>query len=357
MNIAVSACLTGIACRFDGASKPCAEVLALRESHRLILICPEVAGGLRAPHPANEIVSCENRLRVIDSEGCDNTDMFLLGAQKTLERVQSQECRLVVMKAKSPSCGNGYVYDGTFSKTLVEGYGVAACLLRAHGIRVLDEKQLRSCLTKSMALRTDEIVPLLADSSKECPVLLTEHLIMRPLVGGDAETLNVWCDNFHTVSNNEWGLQCKVDGARTFIEKTASSPHIFGVFRRFSSGESASCIGLLGLVPDYRRRDVDSLALNYVFAQHADTKDSKNSNEEDANRLHGNLMGEAICEISRYGFEELGLRAISCVCSTDDVCPRRVLEQSGFSYEGVLHSVQPDSKGILKDIVLYNLTI
>lgn len=145
MKIAVSACLLGTACRYDGASKPCSCVQALQEHHELIPVCPEVAGGMQVPHPANEIMTNQHELCVKDTEGHDNTDAFVRGAQKTLEQVKREGCQLAILKAKSPSCGNGLIYDGTFTQTLVPGYGVAARLLRAEGIRVIDEKQLEAC--------------------------------------------------------------------------------------------------------------------------------------------------------------------------------------------------------------------
>lgn len=146
MKIAVSACLMGVPCRFDGKSKPCGDVLALRAGHELVEVCPEVEGGLPVPHPPCEIVAGEPSLRVVDAEGADRTGAFLEGARKTLETVKREGCELAILKAKSPSCGTGLVYDGTFTGTLVPGFGVAAGLLRAEGFRVLDETQLRETL-------------------------------------------------------------------------------------------------------------------------------------------------------------------------------------------------------------------
>lgn len=146
MKIAVSACLMGVPCRFDGKSKPCDDVLALREDHELVEVCPEVAGGLPVPHAPCEIVVGGFALRVLDAEGADRTNAFLEGARKTLEIVQREGCRLAILKAKSPSCGNGLIYDGTFTATLVPGFGVAARLLQENGVRVVDETQARSFL-------------------------------------------------------------------------------------------------------------------------------------------------------------------------------------------------------------------
>ena len=144
MKIAVSACLLGEPCRFDGAAKPCAQVIDLGKRHELVPVCPECAGGLPTPRPASEIYAAAPALRVVNMEGADVTAAFLAGAQRTLELVHAEGCELAVLKAKSPSCGSGLVYDGTFTRTLVPGWGVAARLLADDGIPVMDETQAKS---------------------------------------------------------------------------------------------------------------------------------------------------------------------------------------------------------------------
>ncbi len=139
MNIAVSACLMGAACRYDGAAKPCDEVLALKESHNLVPFCPEVLGGLVIPHPAHEIISWDP-LRVCDCTGADNTKAFVRGAEKALSRLVSHNCSVAIMKSKSPSCGCNLIYDGTFSGTLIKGNGIATQRFIDAGVQVYDEK-------------------------------------------------------------------------------------------------------------------------------------------------------------------------------------------------------------------------
>lgn len=139
--VAVSACLLGRPCRFDGASKPCAAVQALAAQYKLLPICPEVEGGFPVPHPPCEIVSGSRPVCVIDANGQDVTQRFHQGASRCLEQLRDADCRVAVLKAKSPSCGSGMVYDGTFSGALVPGWGVTAELFRDAGILVLDETQ------------------------------------------------------------------------------------------------------------------------------------------------------------------------------------------------------------------------
>ena len=146
LTIAVSACLLGTPCRYDGRSKPCEAALRLRDlpGITVVPICPEVAGGLPTPRTASEIVGSGPGRRVMDTQGSDRTGAFELGAQNTLELMRSTGCVAAVLKAKSPSCGIGHIYDGSFSRQFVDGNGVAAELLLSAGIPVMDESQLEN---------------------------------------------------------------------------------------------------------------------------------------------------------------------------------------------------------------------
>lgn len=147
MRIAVSACLLGAHCRYDGKSKPCDAVIALKERHELVAICPEVMGGLAIPHSPNEIASVEP-LCVVDTQGADNTAAFVAGARKSLDRAQREGCEFAILKAKSPSCGVGRVYDGSFTGVLVDSDGVAASMFIDAGIPVCDEHSIPEDLLK-----------------------------------------------------------------------------------------------------------------------------------------------------------------------------------------------------------------
>ena len=138
MRIAVSACLLGEPCRYDGEAKPCKRVIEFTREHEVLPICPEVAGGLPIPHPACEVAG-ENPLRVIDCTGAEVTEAFERGAEETLRAVRAFRAEMAILKAKSPSCGTGRIYDGTFTGTLCDGWGVAARLLRDAGFPCIDE--------------------------------------------------------------------------------------------------------------------------------------------------------------------------------------------------------------------------
>ena len=139
MKIVVSACLLGEPCRYDGKSKPCQAVLELRERHELIPVCPEVMGGLPTPRIPSE---CQADGRVINRVGDDVTAEYRAGAETVLEIAKENGCRLAILKEKSPACGKGLIYDGSFSQALIEGNGVCADLLQKHGIAVLGESEV-----------------------------------------------------------------------------------------------------------------------------------------------------------------------------------------------------------------------
>ena len=138
MKILISACLLGCACRYDGRSKPHEKAIELAKIHDLIPFCPECMGGLMTPRSPAEIQGD----RVVNAEGVDVTAQYQKGAEEALRLCQMLGITKAVLKAKSPSCGKGEVYDGTFTKTLRKGDGVTASLLQKHGIEVLTENDL-----------------------------------------------------------------------------------------------------------------------------------------------------------------------------------------------------------------------
>ena len=142
MNILVSACLLGVRCRYDGASKPNEAVLKLMERHTLIPVCPEQLGGLATPRPPAE----RQGEAVRTQSGTDVTEQYRRGAEEALRLCRLYDCRAAVLKERSPSCGSGEVYDGTFSGALTDGDGVTAELLRANGIPVYGESALEELL-------------------------------------------------------------------------------------------------------------------------------------------------------------------------------------------------------------------
>jgi uncharacterized protein YbbK (DUF523 family) len=145
--VLVSACLAGRSCRFDGSANPDDAVGRLVAEGRAVLVCPEVDGGLGTPRPPAEIVGGDGadvlagRARVVTAGGDDVTDAYVAGARRALKAAQEAGARRAILKARSPSCGKGDIYDGSFSRALTAGDGVTAALLAAHGIEVLRDDE------------------------------------------------------------------------------------------------------------------------------------------------------------------------------------------------------------------------
>lgn len=138
MNILVSACLLGLYCRYDGKEKMNEDILQLMEKHTLIPMCPEQLGGMETPRLPSERVGSY----VQNSNGEDVTAYYERGAQQALKLARLYHCQYAILKERSPSCGKGQIYDGTFSGVLKEGNGITAALLEENGIQVIGESNI-----------------------------------------------------------------------------------------------------------------------------------------------------------------------------------------------------------------------
>ena len=144
-KLLVSACLLGIPCRYDGASKPKTESFEkLGTLYEIIPVCPEIYGGLPTPRTPSERVGN----RVIMKDGSDVTENYRRGAQSTLDIAKALGARLALLKEKSPSCGKGKIYDGTFTGSLKDGNGTAVDLLLSEGIRVYGESEIDALIKR-----------------------------------------------------------------------------------------------------------------------------------------------------------------------------------------------------------------
>ena len=140
--ILISACLLGASCRYDGGSKPVLSVEALMGRYQLVPICPEQLGGLPTPREPSE----RQGNTVVMRSGTDVTAQYRRGAEQALHLAQVFGCKKAVLKERSPSCGSGEIYDGTFSGHLTSGDGVTAELLKANGIEVFGESEIETLL-------------------------------------------------------------------------------------------------------------------------------------------------------------------------------------------------------------------
>ena len=143
-KLLISSCLLGQYVRYDGKIKRCNNPLFDKIIKNCLIypVCPEVDGGLSVPRPPSEIITGSSNIKILNKYGDDVTSFFLKGAKKALDTALENDIKVALLKSKSPSCSNNYVYDGTFSKKLVIGEGISVSLLKKYGITVFNESQL-----------------------------------------------------------------------------------------------------------------------------------------------------------------------------------------------------------------------
>jgi len=130
-------------CTYSGSDNLTEDLEKLIEQldAQMIMVCPEVMGGLPIPRPPAEIQT-RDPLVIETNQGKDVTHEYITGAKKALQIFLDNHVEVAILKFRSPSCGNDGVYDGQFSHTLVDGQGVFAELLEENGIKVFNEKQI-----------------------------------------------------------------------------------------------------------------------------------------------------------------------------------------------------------------------
>jgi len=139
MNILVSKCLLGEICRYDGKSCKNEKVVELGDKYTLIGVCPEILGGLSVPREPCEIKDGA----VLTKSGKDVTAAFKIGAEKVFEIAKDKDIRFAILKARSPSCGLGKIYDGNFRGKLTDGNGITAEKLYINGVHIMTEEEIK----------------------------------------------------------------------------------------------------------------------------------------------------------------------------------------------------------------------
>jgi uncharacterized protein YbbK (DUF523 family) len=145
----ISACLLGVRCTWSSDDKYKNDrAIELSRVETLIPVCPEQLGGLATPRAPQEIQGStgedvlNGKCKVLNKNGEDVTEEFIRGAEETLKIIRQLNIKEFIGKSKSPSCGCGQIYDGSFSGRLIKGDGVTIALLRRNGIRVTSEEDL-----------------------------------------------------------------------------------------------------------------------------------------------------------------------------------------------------------------------
>ena len=139
-KLLISACLAGINCKFNGENNLLDSGILdeISKKYHLLFVCPEVFGGLGTPREPAEM---KNGL-VVTKTAKDVSENFINGAEICLKIAKLNGCKKAILKARSPSCGSGQIYDGSFSKKLIFGDGVAAKLLKENDILVFSEDEI-----------------------------------------------------------------------------------------------------------------------------------------------------------------------------------------------------------------------
>ncbi|MBL4561597.1 MAG: DUF523 domain-containing protein [Labilibaculum sp.] len=144
--IIVSACLAGCECRYDGKNNEVPEIKNLVLKNKAIALCPEELGGLSTPRMPCEIVKINTEFRVIGQDHNDYTNQFTKGAEIVTNVAKALNCKTVILKANSPSCGYGKIYDGSFTGKYRKGNGITSQLLTNNGVQILNEENFHSIL-------------------------------------------------------------------------------------------------------------------------------------------------------------------------------------------------------------------
>lgn len=137
-KVIVSACLLGEPCRYDGKSCPNQMVIDYVKDKEVYAVCPEQLGGLQTPRASCEIIDG----KVMNTQGIDCTKQYIDGAMKVLELAKKENISLAILKSKSPSCGYGEVYDGSFCRKLIKGNGICAEMLVNNAVNVINSDKI-----------------------------------------------------------------------------------------------------------------------------------------------------------------------------------------------------------------------
>ncbi|WP_435930016.1 DUF523 domain-containing protein [Dryocola sp. BD613] len=163
-KILVSACLMGFKVRYNGRDKPwvAAALERWRQEQRLVIHCPELAAGMDTPRLPAELAGGDGSAAltgaacILESDGSDVTQPYLLAAWLALKAAQENGCQFALLTDGSPTCGSQKIYDGHFRGVTIPGVGVAAALLRQHGIEVFAEHQLPGLISRIEEFEQEE---------------------------------------------------------------------------------------------------------------------------------------------------------------------------------------------------------
>ncbi len=134
MKVLVSKCLLGVNCKYNGGNNKNEKVIEFLKDKEYVSICPEILAIKEIPRTSVEILNG----KIIDKNGKDVDEIYRQGCKLAMEKIESQDFELAILQSRSPTCGVGQIYDGTFSKKLIEGNGIFAEALKQRGIKIIN---------------------------------------------------------------------------------------------------------------------------------------------------------------------------------------------------------------------------
>ncbi|NME69879.1 DUF523 domain-containing protein [Flammeovirga aprica] len=140
----ISSCLVGVKCRYNATCSSTVNLEKMIETGEAIPVCPEVIAGLSTPREPVELQQTDNGIKVTSKQGNEYTQQFLNAADEVLKICKENNITDAILQARSPSCGFGKIYDGTFSGKLIEGNGVVADKLFKNGVNVVTDEEFKS---------------------------------------------------------------------------------------------------------------------------------------------------------------------------------------------------------------------
>jgi uncharacterized protein YbbK (DUF523 family) len=146
--IIVSACLLGENCRYDGKNCFNQEIYEFVKNKKVVKVCPEVFSGFGTPRTPIEIIKYVNNIKVISKDGKDVTKRIINGCKECFDSLKGENIEYAILKSKSPTCGFGKVYDGSFNGRIINGNGVFAEMLKQNGIKIYNENNYKTILGK-----------------------------------------------------------------------------------------------------------------------------------------------------------------------------------------------------------------
>lgn len=246
-RVVVSQCLLGVKCRYDGRCAENADVRREACERGWIPVCPEILGGLTTPRAPSE----RREDRVVSCEGTDVTEAFRRGAEEALRIARLYGAKYALLKERSPSCGCGEIYDGTFSGRKTTGDGVTAALLLQNGVMVYGESRLDALLTRLdgiSAARTEELDQVCRFYGEICAA-------QDPSAGAPGWNMKFYPD--------EEELRAHIGRGELYLNRR--SGRIAAALAVTEHGESAE-LHLFAVHPDFRGRHVSEEMLSQALA-------------------------------------------------------------------------------------------